>query len=590
MDHAGKEYIEYQKEISDWFYLEEEKKSEYLNKRLDTWNIALLMQVIFERYSNKLYLLARYFKGCSKLKLQYPQSHRIAVYYYRYGKGGVERVLSYLLPLFVQAGYDVVLITDEEPEAEDYLLPPKVKRYSLPKQKDVLSGRKSCGQRVSKLLEILKEEKADTLCYHAASNPLLFYDLVAAKSMGIKVVISKHELFSQYMASGRDMLTNEIDVYPLADMLTVLSREEEVFWSILGIKSIMIPNPAGEISLENYQYNAESANIVWVGRLDSRQKQYQEIVPIMREVVKERPDCIINIYGNADGYQDKYLLENQIKENGLEKNIKYRGYSTDIKEIYKDAGVLLITSAYESSPMIILESKQLGIPLVTYSMPYLELLKNRRGFIEVEQGDTLAAARAVIKILSDPLFRTRLSSEAKWSVADYSNGRTMEKWDKVFLAEGETSNSIKQEEREESYRTILRTLIFHQSMGCQKYELLREKYEQLKIEQKLNQIKEICETRRKKLAVYPYGMLGRKMKGWIEEKHMEISLIVDNHLAEKDKKILSLEKLKEIDVSQFLFIICSDSPGIYEELREGLYEMVPQDHIFDWFPRDEERM
>ena len=80
------------------------------------------------------------------------------------------------------------------------------------------------------------------------------------------------------------------------------------------------------------------------------------------------------------------------------------------------------------------------------------------------------------------------------------------------------------------------------------------------------------------------------MKGWIEEKYMEISLIVDNHLAEKDKKILSLEKLKEIDVSQFLFIICSDSPGIYEELREGLYEMVPQDHIFDWFPRDEERM
>ena len=59
-------------------------------------------------------------------------------------------------------------------------------------------------------------------------------------------------------------------------------------------------------------------------RLDRNQKQYQDIVPIMQEVVKKLPDCCLYIYGGADNYKDQYLLEKQIKESGLEDNIKYR--------------------------------------------------------------------------------------------------------------------------------------------------------------------------------------------------------------------------------------------------------------------------
>ena len=589
-DRIGIQGNQCQKAIESWLLTKDEEKGKALNELLSRWDISFFMDVIFRKYADRQHLFAQYAKGCTAWKTRPVASHRIAIYYYRYGKGGVERVLSYLLPLYLQAGYNVVLITDEEPNEEDYPLPSDIKRYLIPKQCDVLFGRKDCSQRLSELIQILKKEKIDTLCYHASSNPLLFYDLVAAKSIGVKFIITKHEMFSQHMAVGRDVITDEMYTYPLADMLTVLSREEEVFWKYMGVKSIMIPNPIGESCTENYRYNDKSANIVWVGRLDRSQKQYQEIVPIMQEVVKELPECCIYIYGNTDGYRDQYLLEKQIKESGLEENIKYQGYCTEVERIYKDAGVLLITSAYESFSMIILESKQLGIPFITYSMPYLELLKDKKGFIEVRQGDVFAAAQALIKVLSDKELRKTLSREAKQSISNYSNVKIMEKWRHVFSADCEALPSIHQEELENIYSTILKTLVFHQSMGCQRYEVLREKYKQLRVENKLNQIKSIYKTGKRKLALYPYGTLAKEIRSLIEDKHMEISLIVDNKLTDKENGILSVEGLKGIDVSTFLFIICSDSFRIYDEIRVKLYEAVPKENIFDWFPRDEARI
>lgn len=587
-ENFRKEFIQCQNTMEDWFSLKREEKGKSLSQLLEMWDVCLVMQIIFESHAKEQYIFAQYLKDCKALKKQYTESHRIAVYYYRYGSGGVERVISYLLPLYVQAGYGVTLITDEEPDTRDYPLPPNVKRYLISKQKDVLSGRKDYSQRSSELLGILEKENIDTLCYHAASNPLLFYDLVAVKSIGVKFVITKHEMFSQYMAVGKDVITDEMYTYSLADTLTVLSREEEAFWKVLGVKSFMVPNPIGESYSENYLYDNECTNIVWVGRLDRNQKQYQDIVPIMQEVVKKLPDCCLYIYGGADNYKDQYLLEKQIKESGLGGHIKYQGYCSSVMEIYKNAGVLLITSAYEASPMVILESKQLGIPLVTYSMPYLELLKEKKGFIEVEQGDIPAAAEALIKILSDKEMKNKLSGEAKQSVSAYSNAMVMEKWKQVFLADCGTLPSVPQEGLEDLYPTILKTMIFHQSLGCEKYNTLRKNYKRLRIENKLYQIEKIVKTGGRKIALYPYGMLGKEIRGWIEEKNMSISLIVDNKLANKENDILAVEDLEKIDINAFLFIICSDNASIYDEIRECLYRVVPQANIFDWFPRDEE--
>lgn len=573
--------------VEKWFLVPEEEKSKTLNELMKLWSMPLLLESVFEKYSDKQYVLARHAKECEVLKTTCLESKKIGLYYYKYGKGGVERVLSYLLSMYIQMGYEVILITDEKEEDGDYELPDHVKRYVIPGETSICTRKQRYGQRAFQLIDILKKENVDTLCYHAASSRIILYDLIAVKSLGIKFVIVKHEMFSQGMTNNRDFITNEIHAYPLADLLVVLSQEEELFWKTLGVKSFLIPNPIEKSCETDYRYNEKSNNIVWVGRLNRNQKRYQDIIPIMLEVKRSIPDCILNIYGNDEGNGDKELLERQIKEHGLENQIKYLGYCTDVKKIYDDAGVLLVTSAFESFSMIILESKQLGIPLVTYAMPYLELLKNGKGFIEIEQGDTFMVAQALIKVLADVELRRRLSQEAKESIANYSNDELIEKWKKVFSSDGEQSAAIDHNETGELYKRIIKTMVFHHSLGCQRYHTLEKRYRTMRLEYKMMQIKDICKSRGKYLAIYPYGAVGRKIKERLEEEGMKVSLIIDNKLSGRMDGIISVEDLNRVNIENMLIIICSNRFEIYEEIRSTIYEAVPKENTFDLFPLEE---
>lgn len=573
--------------IENWFSVEDVQKSKKLNELLKSWDIPIFLEAVFEQYANKEYLFARYAKECSGLKTKHTVGKKIGVYYYKYGKGGVERVLSYLLSMYIQLGYEVILITDEDEQEGDYELPNNVKRYIIPRELDVWGRKVTYAQRAEKLIDIIKEEKVDVFCYHAASSWMLFYDLIAVKSIGIKFVIIKHEMFSQFMVNNVDAITKEMNVYPLADLLVVLSQEEELFWKTLGVRSLMIPNPIEKSCETDYRYNESANNIVWVGRLNRNQKRYRDIIPIMLEVKKKIPDCVLNIYGNDEGDGDKELLERQIREHGLENQVKYLGYCTDIKKIYHDAGVLLVTSAFESFSMVILESKQLGIPLVTYAMPYLELLRDKKGFIEIEQGDTFMAAQALITILTNIEVRRRLSREAKESIENYSNAGIIEKWRRVFSLSGEQLAPLEYNETKELYSQIIKTMVFHQSLGCQRYHALEKRYKEMRLKYKIMEIKAIYHSQGKRLAIYPYGAIGRKIKVKLEEEGMQVSFLIDNKLAGKKDGVISVDDLDKMNLEKVLIIICSNRFTIYDEIRTAIYSAVSKDSIFELYPLEE---
>ena len=60
--------------------------------------------------------------------------HTIAVYYYRLRNGGTERVISLLLPLWLELGYKIILLSEEAATDEDYPVPQNIERVLLPKE------------------------------------------------------------------------------------------------------------------------------------------------------------------------------------------------------------------------------------------------------------------------------------------------------------------------------------------------------------------------------------------------------------------------------------------------------------------------
>ena len=94
----------------------------------------------------------------------------------------------------------------------------------------------------------------------------------------------------------------------------------------------------------------------------------------------------------------------------------------------------------------------------------------------------------------------------------------------------------------------------------------------------------IAEDQRENLVLYPFGQQGMLAKQILNWKYgIQESFILDEGLASKNKKIKSLNFLKEIDTSKYLFLITSDNLDCWDQIRENLKQYVDQKNIVDLF-------
>ena len=68
------------------------------------------------------------------------------------------------------------------------------------------------------------------------------------------------------------------------------------------------------------------------------------------------------IAGNGEYEQ---FVANYIKDNNLNDNIDYLGYTNNPLKIIKSSKVLIMTSRFEGTPMVALEAQCLGVPIVS---------------------------------------------------------------------------------------------------------------------------------------------------------------------------------------------------------------------------------
>lgn len=517
-------------------------------------------------------------------KISRSKIRKIAIYYHRLCKGGVERVISLLIPIYCAMGYSVILITDEEASDEDFYISSKIRRYVIPSARSVRLKEIEYMERGSRLQEILLQEQVDVLSYQAATSPILFYDLLVSKLNHVEFVLTKHELFSQGMVRILNRMCYENAVYPLADKMTVLSECEQLYWRTMGVDAYYIPNPKSDFKLQRNTSNKEEY-IVWVGRLDKYQKRHQDIVPVIAIVRERFPDVKVKIFGSAETYEDVYCLNKDIKDMGLEGKIEYCGYTTDLEEIYSGAIIHFVTSAYESFPMGIFESHEAGIPLVTYDMPYLEMLKDDGGSICVEPLNYKMMADALVLLLKNPELRAKMGQLAKQTAQRYENAVIGREWKRLF-SENKTENKSSIGPVGE-YQTILKTIAYHYSLGWEEMDICRRKMNRLQKEKWVNEIKLKMLELNAEVVLYPFGDVGRRTKELLNTYGIEEAFAVDNKLSKEHEDILSLDDLRGIDCSKYLFAVCSDRISIYHEIRDALMEIVPVRNVYDLFPLED---
>ena len=348
----------------------------------------------------------------------------VGVFYRRYYNGGIERVISIHILLFIKLGFRIVLFTEEINKEYEYFLPESVIRVQLPVS--------YTQERADVFLSAIKKYNISTICHHATSSLLLIFDMIFLHKIGIYTVLIAHEMTDFSIAQNIKYSFDRTTVYKLADLVVTLSLSEENFYQQCGINARYVPNPMLHINkLDILPISQRKATVLWLGRLENKQKNYKDALKIFKIIKKKNKNVTCYLVGSG-GLKDYIYVKLYIRFFNLKGKIIHIPYSKDVERFYKKASVHLVTSSFETFPMVIAEGKMYGLPLVTYELLNVELLKDGKGFVCIERHNILEAAEAVLNILNDKKYADKLSKEAHESLEPFLHFNQAQTWSEIL--------------------------------------------------------------------------------------------------------------------------------------------------------------
>ena len=377
---------------------------------------------------------------------------RIGVYYHRIRNGGVERVISLLIPMWLENGYEIVLITDEEPHKDDYDIPKCVAREIIYNFIDSEAAKYK--KRARAWENIVEKHQLDTIIYSSCNCFTIMWDVCMMKGLGCNVIVETHSMFSGTLWYSPIFASFLPQIYRLVDRVVALSTIDVTFWKNY-CPAYYIPNPlTGSVSHELAEL--DSKNILWVGRL-SPEKRPEAILDAFEIVHRSIPESTLTIVGEGDNEDEMDKLIDRAYKLGIQDAVEFVGFQRNVEQFYKKAAVFTITSLCESFSMVLAESKSYGVPTVMYELPNLEMTRNSGGIIAVPQEDVFSLAFGIIKVLNDEELRNNMGRQAHESIKQVSSINIAKKWKEVFESFGQ---EIECEDYMDKDQSLMMELLF----------------------------------------------------------------------------------------------------------------------------------
>jgi glycosyltransferase involved in cell wall biosynthesis len=142
-----------------------------------------------------------------------------------------------------------------------------------------------------------------------------------------------------------------------------------------------------------------------VGRL-SEEKNFTGLVEATNQLLRMGFDLALVIAGEGE---QRLILQDLIRELGLEDRIQLLGYRSDMLEVYQAIDAFALSSLREGLPNVLLEAMALGVPVVATRIAGVpRLISDGESGVLVEPGDIDSLAQALAQLARDPDLRNRL--------------------------------------------------------------------------------------------------------------------------------------------------------------------------------------
>ena len=191
-----------------------------------------------------------------------------------------------------------------------------------------------------------------------------------------------------------------------------------------------IPDPLMQSQECTEVSSLDNKTIVYVGRL-SHEKGVMRLLRIWKQVSAQLVDYTLKIYG--DGYMMDEM-EQFIQSNSLPR-VELMGYSSDLKGIYTNADLCLLTSDTEGFGMVLIEAMYYGVPCVSFDclISPKEIIADA-GII-VTCFDETAYANTVVGLLNDKGRLKELQLKSIARAKDFYIDKVISRWLNMLKSE-----------------------------------------------------------------------------------------------------------------------------------------------------------
>jgi glycosyltransferase involved in cell wall biosynthesis len=169
--------------------------------------------------------------------------------------------------------------------------------------------------------------------------------------------------------------------------------------------------------------------ILTVGRLDL-EKGYGDLASVIPQIVQEFPEARFVWVGEGQHRAD---LTHQVREYGIEEQVLFLGYRTDVPRLLKSADLFVFPTHYEGMPFALLEAMAHNLPIVTSDASGIpEIIEHQLHGLLFSNGDGADLGKTLGWALRYPDQMQALALNAKLRVQDFSEERMVKDMLGVF--------------------------------------------------------------------------------------------------------------------------------------------------------------
>lgn len=337
--------------------------------------------------------------------------------------GGTERMTAWLANRLCKTHQVSILSLRQEKEQVFFPLEPEVNYRVLPN----FPSKLRIFKQIRWIHRYLKENAIERVIN--VDTGIGFYGILASKGTGAKTVTWEHGNFYNNWGSKIFPHLRKYAARHSHAMVVLTNRDKQNYETNISrcVPVHVIPNPA---QMGQNTFNPASRNILSVGHL-LENKGYHRAVEMAAKILPDHPDWQWIICGEGP---ERPRLEAMIRDANLENQMKLPGLITDMASMYSSAAMLVMTSDMEGLPMVLLEGKSHGLPLVSFDImtgPSDIIDQGINGFL-IEPYDTAAMAQKIEELMDNHALRQQMSENAAVGIEKFSEETILNAWETLL--------------------------------------------------------------------------------------------------------------------------------------------------------------